>query len=160
MNFAEIEREYIRRHLVPDFDWVVYPSPSPINPLPKPLTLCRVALVGTAGVHVPGDQPFDVGNPLGDPSFRVIRGDVAFDALHLSHPGYNTRNVQQDINCIFPLERLRELAREGIVGSVSPRHFSFMGYIPLPELLIEKTAPEVANLLNEDQVDLALLVPA
>lgn len=160
MNFAEIEREYIRRHLVPDFDWVVYPAPSPINPLQMPLPQCRVALVGTAGVHVEENQPFDVGNPLGDPSFRVIPGGVPFRRLHLSHPGYNTRKVQQDINCIFPLERLRELAREGIVGSVSPRHFSFMGYIPLPEPLIGKTAPEVANLLKEDQVDLALLVPA
>jgi D-proline reductase (dithiol) PrdB len=160
MNFAEIEREYIRRHLVPDFDWVVYPAPSPINPLPKRIPQCTVALIGTAGAHVQGDQPFDVGNRMGDPSFRVIRGDVAFDTLDLSHPGYNTRKVRQDINCVFPLERLRELAQEGIVGSVSARHFSFMGYIPLPEPLIEKTAPAVANFLKEDQVDLALLVPA
>lgn len=160
MNFAEIEREYIRRHLVPDFDWVVYPTPSPINPLSKPLPHSRVALVGTAGVHLHGDPPFDVTNPLGDPGFRVIRGNVPFDTLRLSHPGYNTQKVRQDINCVFPLERLRDLAREGIVGSVSPRHFSFMGYIPLPEPLVGKTAPEVANLLKEDQVDLVLLVPA
>lgn len=160
MNFAEIEREYIRRHLVPDFDWVVYPAPSPINPLRRPLPQCTVALVGTAGVHVQGDQPFNVGNPLGDPSFRVIPGDVPFDTLQLSHPGYNTRKVRQDINCVFPLERLRELAQAGTVGSVSPHHFSFMGYTPLPEPLIGKTAPEVANLLQQDQVDLALLVPA
>lgn len=160
MNFAEIEREYIRRHFVPGFEWVVNPTPSPINPLPRPLPHCTVALVATAGVHVQGDEPFDVTTPLGDPSFRVIRGDVPFESLRLSHPGYNTRKIRQDINCVFPLERLRELAWEGVVGGVSPRHFSFMGYIPLPEPLIEKTAPAVADLLKEDQVDLALLVPA
>lgn len=129
-------------------------------PQPRDFRHCRVALVGTAGGHLHGDRPFDVRNPLGDTSFRVIPGDVPLDKLRLSHPGYNTRKIQQDINCVFPLERLRELAQEGIIGGVSPRHFSFMGYIPIPDLLIEKTAPEVATLLREDQVDLALLVPA
>lgn len=160
MNFAEIERDYIRRRFVPSFEWVISPAPSRINPLLTPLPHCRVALVGTAGGHLHGDRPFDVRNPLGDTSFRVIPGDVPLDKLRLSHPGYNTRKIQQDINCVFPLERLRELAQEGIIGGVSPRHFSFMGYIPIPDLLIEKTAPEVATLLREDQVDLALLVPA
>lgn len=159
MNFAEIERDYVRRY-VPGFEWVVYPTPSPIHPLPKPPQRCRVALVGTAGVHLQGDRPFDVGNPLGDPSFRVIPGDAPFEALRLSHPGYNTRKIARDINCVFPLERLRELAQEGIVGSVSPRHLSFMGYIPVPTRLIAETAPKVAGWLKEDQVDLALLVPA
>lgn len=160
MNFADIERDHVRRHFVPTFEWVMYPTPSRINPLPKPLPRCRVALVGTAGVHVREDQPFDVRNSLGDPSFRVIPGDVPFDQLHLSHGGYNTRKAREDVNCVFPLERLRELAGEGRLGSVSSRHFSFMGYIPISDLLIEKTAPEVANLVKEDHVDLALLVPA
>lgn len=159
MNFAEIERDYLRRY-VPSFEWVVYPTPSPINPLPKPLQQCRVALVGTAGVHLDGDRSFDVGNPLGDSSLRVIPGDAPFGTLRLSHPGYNTRKIAQDINCVFPLERLRELAQEGIIGSVSPRNFSFMGYIPVPTTLVAETAPKVANWLKEDQVDLALLVPA
>lgn len=160
MSFADIERQYLRRHFVPTFEWVVSPSPSPINPLPKPLPRVRVALVATAGAHLEADPPFDVGNPLGDSSFRVIPGEVPFERLRLSHPGYDTRKVRQDINCVFPLERLRELARDGVVGSVSPRHVSFMGYIPTPEPLIEQRAPEVANILKEDQVDLALLVPA
>lgn len=160
MNFAEIERDYVRRHFVPSFEWVVHPAPSRINPLSKPLPHCRVALVGTAGMHLHGDRPFDVRNPLGDASFRVIPGDVAFAELRLAHPGYNTRKIRQDINCVFPLERLRELAQEGIIGGVSPRHFSFMGYIPIPTALVEGSAPEVAQSLKEDQVDLALLVPA
>ena len=160
MNFAEIERDYVRQRFLPTFEWVTYATPSRINPLSKPLPQCRVALVGTAGVHLAGDHPFAVQNRLGDPSYRIIPGDASFDTLRLSHPGYNTRKIRQDINCVFPLERLRELAQEGVIGSVSPRHVSFMGYIPIAQPLLEQTAPQVASILREDAVDLALLVPA
>lgn len=160
MNFAEVERQWVRQRLVPSFDWVVYTTPSPVNPLREPLERCRVALIGTAGAHLAGDRPFDIRSALGDASFRVIPGDAPIDALRLSHRGYDTRKIEQDVNCVFPLERLRELAGEGIIESVSPRHFSFMGYIPIPGPLIEETAPQVAGLLEDDRVDLALLVPA
>ena len=57
MSFAEIEREYVRRHFVSGFGWVGYPTPSRINPLAGPLSERRVALVGTAGVHMEGTHP-------------------------------------------------------------------------------------------------------
>lgn len=160
MSFVEIEREYIRRRILPDFDWVVCRSPSRINPLAKPVAEARIALVATAGAHLSTDQAFDLSNPTGDPSFRIVPADARSDTVRLSHRGYNTQKIQQDIDCVFPLERLKELAQEGIIGDVSPRHFSFMGYIPVTAPLIEKTAPAVADMLQEDQVDLALLVPA
>ncbi len=160
MSFVEIEREYVRRRIFPDFDWVVCPSPSRINPLARPLAEARITLVATAGAHLHADQAFDVSNPTGDPSFRIIPADAASDTIRLSHRGYNTRKIQQDINCVFPLERLREMAREGIIGGLSPRHCSFMGYIPVTAPLIEKTAPAVVDILKEDHADLALLVPA
>lgn len=160
MSFAEIERDFIRSHILPSFEWAVCSTPSRVNPLQKPLPRCRVALVGTAGAHLASDPAFDMMNPLGDPSYRVIPRDAPLDALRLSHFGYNTRRVERDKNCVFPLERLRELAQDGAIGSVSPRHFSFMGYIPVPAPLVEETAPQVAGLLEQDRVDLALLVPA
>lgn len=160
MNFAEVERDYIRSRLLPDFEWVVKTQPSRINPLRKPLRESRVALVATGGVHLAADRPFRLLDKKGDWSWREIPGDATFDRLRLSHVGYNTRKVCEDINCVFPLERLRELATEGAIGSVSPRHFSFMGYIPITEPLVTGTAPEVAQKLREDEVDLVLLAPA
>lgn len=160
MSFVEIERDYIRRRVLPDFDWVVYPHPSPINALEKPLAEARVALITTAGAHVRDDEPFDVSSPTGDPTFRIIPGDAPADAIRLSHRGYNTQKIQQDIDCVFPLQRLRELADEGVIGDGSPRHYSFMGYIPVTAPLTDETAPAVANFMKEDHVDLALLVPA
>ncbi len=160
MSFVDVERDYIRRRILPDFDWMVWPSPSRINRLAKPLAEARVALVTTAGAHLRDDPPFDVSNPIGDPSFRIIPGDAPAETIRLSHRGYDTRKIQQDVDCVFPLQRLRELADEGVIADASPRHYSFMGYIPVTAPLIDKTAPAVADLLREDHADLALLVPA
>jgi len=160
MNFAMVEKNYIRQRIYPDFEWVIYPSPSRINPLQKPLHHCTVALVTTAGVHRQDDRPFNLTNRLGDHTVRVIPHDTPFSDLALSHIGYNTKKIRQDINCVFPLERLRELAQESIVGALAPRHFSFMGYIPLTEPLLQETAPAVAAQLQADGVDLVLLIPA
>lgn len=160
MNFAIVEKDYIRQRIYPDFDWVVYPSPARINPLRKPLHQCRVALVTTAGVHLREDRPFDLPNRLGDHTFRTIPHDTPFGQLALSHIGYNTKKIGQDINCVFPLERLRELVQERAIGALAPKHFSFMGYIPITEPLLRDTAPAVAKQLQEDEVDLVLLLPA
>ncbi len=160
MSFVEIERDYIRSRVLPDFEWVSYSEPSPINPLRKPVTELRVALVTTAGVHTDGDAPFNLKSRTGDPSYREIPTDVSWDRLQLAHVGYNTRRVSQDINCVFPLKRLRELEAKGAVGSVNHRHFSFMGYVPVVGELLRKTGPEVAQKLSDDGVDLVVLSPA
>ena len=160
MNFAAVEREYIRKRILPDFEWVVCETPSRINPLTRPVEECCVALVTTAGVHRASDPAFDIRSKTGDASYREIPNDVSFDDLRLSHVSYNTRRVSQDINCIFPLERLRELETKGVIGPLNHRHFSFMGYIPIAEPLIKETGPEVAEKLKTDRVDLVLLAPA
>ena len=54
---------------------------------------------------------------------------------------------------------MKALAQEGVIGSVAPRHFSLMGSIAAPGRLIAETAPEVARMLLEDQVDAVLLTP-
>ena len=159
-NFAEIERDFIRKRVYPDFEWVVNSAPSKINPLKKSIRECNIALVTTAGVHRKSDKPFDITNPLGDHTYRVIPSEASLDSLMLSHVGYNTKKISQDINCVFPLERMRELENEGILGALNGRHFSFMGYTPITQPLLHETAPEVATQLREDAVDLVLLSPA
>ncbi len=160
MNFANVEREYIRSRILPNFDWVIYSNPSPINPLKKPVSQSRAALVTTCGVHRASDSPFNLKSRTGDPWYREIPNDVSWNQLRLSHVGYNTSKVREDINCVFPLQRLEELQEERIVGSVNHRHFSFMGYIPIVKPLLEETGPEVAQKLQEDGVELVLLSPA
>jgi len=75
---------------------------------------------------------------------------------HIS-TNFDRTGFQQDWNVVFPLERLRELAAEGIIGSVAAYHYSFMGATDPAEM--EPAARNLALLLKGDRVDGALLVP-
>jgi D-proline reductase (dithiol) PrdB len=136
-------------------------DPVPAATLRKPLREARVALVTTGGIVPPGRPPFDEGMRGGDWTLRMIPGDVDVSALTESHrsESFDHTGVEQDRNMAFPLDRLRELAAEGLIGEVAPRHFSFMGSLTAPGRLIKTTAPEAALALVEDRVDVALLVP-
>ncbi len=136
-------------------------DPVPCARLSKPLERCRVALVTSAGLVVPGDPPFDETVKGGDYSHRVIPGDAEVQSLEEHHrsDSFDHSGIEADRNMGLPLERLRELAAAGAIGEVAPRHVSLMGSITAPGRLIKKTAPRVAELLAGDDVDIALLVP-
>jgi len=131
--------------------------PPTIAPWDKTLAEARVALVTTAGVHLKSQPIFQVEE--GDSSYRVIPGDVNVEDLMISHTHYDRTDADQDINCVFPIARLRELDQQGFIGSAASVHYGFMGYIPKPQQLIEEVAPEVAKRLKEDQVDIVVLSP-
>jgi D-proline reductase (dithiol) PrdB len=84
---------------------------------------------------------------------------MAANDLTWTHAYYRP-DEGSDLDAVFPLETLRGLVREGIVGGLSARHFSFMGAIHDPTPLVESTAPEVAGNLVKDQVDVVLLTPS
>ncbi len=136
-------------------------DPVPWADLPRPVTRCRVALITTAALVPPGGEPFDGSVLGGDVSYRVIAGDADVATLQESHPSnsFDHGPLRQDANLGLPLDRLRELAADGVVGSVAPRHLSFQGSITAPGRLMKRTAPEAARLLVADAVDVALLVP-
>lgn len=136
-------------------------EPVPWSPLRKPLSDCRIAIVSTAGFVHADQAPFDASRRGGDTSFRVISADVEVSTLVESHRSrsFDHEGIRSDPNLAFPLDRLRELAGSGRIGSVNHRHLSFMGSITAPGRLIKQTAPEAAQLLEEDGVDVALLVP-
>ncbi len=127
----------------------------------RPLGESRVAICSTAGMVQPDQPPYDSSVKGGDFSYRVIDGDTEVGSLIDSHrsAAYDHAGIERDANLAFPLDRLRELAAAGRIGSVAPRHLSFMGSITAPNRLLRKSAPEAAALLVADQVDIALLVP-
>lgn len=136
-------------------------DPVPWSPLRKPLAESNVAIVTTAGLVLPGQPPFDEHVRGGDSSFRVIPDDADVRTLIDTHRSetYDHAGIAADANLAFPLERLHELARDGVVGRANRRHLSFMGSITATARLVNESAPEAARLLAEDGVDAALLVP-
>jgi D-proline reductase (dithiol) PrdB len=120
-----------------------------------PLTQRRVSLISTAGLHLRGDRPFL--GMTGD--YRVIPGETKASDLVMTHisTNFDRTGYQQDWNVVFPLDRLRELAEEGIIGSLAAYHYSFMGASDPAGM--EQEARKLATILQGDRVDAALLVP-
>jgi D-proline reductase (dithiol) PrdB len=123
----------------------------------KPLETSRLALVTTGGVHLPDQPRFDIDDFEGDCSYREV--PTGAEDLTWTHAYYRP-DEGSDLDAVFPLWTVRELARDGVVGGLAPRHFSFMGAIHDATPLVEETAPEVAEKLVQDDVDAVLLTPS
>lgn len=143
----------------------VYPwrrvDPVPCARLRKPTEQSRVALVTSAGIVAAGEPPFDAARKGGDWSHRVIPRDIDLAELGEFHRSrsFDHAGIAADRNLALPLDRLRELVAARAIGEVAPRHMSFMGSITAPGQLVRDSAPAAAQLLVDDAVDIALLVP-
>lgn len=137
-------------------------SHAPWCPVGKPLDQSKVALVTTAGLHHRGQRPFDMLDPRGDPSFRVIDGGTIENDFAITHDYYDHRDADRDINVVFPITRLKEMLAARVIGGLSARHFAFMGHITddLVDRLTQEFAPHVADMALRDGVDAVLLTPA
>ena len=78
----------------------------PYTPRFRELKESAFALVSTAGIHLRDQEPYNI---EGDNSWRLIPGDVEASQLMVTHEHYDHTDADQDINCVFPIDRLREL---------------------------------------------------
>jgi D-proline reductase (dithiol) PrdB len=120
-----------------------------------PLSRRRVAIVSSAGLVVRGEDPFR-GR---DPDYRAIPTSTKPEELLVSHISINfdRTGFQEDWNVVFPLDRLNELAGDGVIGSVAATHYSFMG--ATDPVQMEPHARELCGRLKRDHVDAVILSP-
>ena len=125
----------------------------PFTPFGKTLEESLICLVTTASVRAKTDTPFNV---EGDNTFRRIDGglttaDLAYDDAHYDHAC-----VDRDLNCVFPVDRLAALAREGRISGMTAEHFS-MGYSQALRELRETTIPQLARAVSAARPDAVVL---
>ena len=125
----------------------------PWAPFTKPLREARVALVTTGGIYVEGQDPFE----RGDYTFREIPKTTPVGWCQVRHWGYDITGPQEDVNCVLPIERFRELEAEGVIGELAETSYSFMGLIQDVDALMHQSAPEVAGRLKAAEVDAVFL---
>ncbi len=124
--------------------------------LSTPLAECRVAIVTTAGLKPGGEIEFW---QMGDQKFQELPADRR--DLQLSHfsPDFDRTGIIQDLNVVYPVDRLDEMAAAGEIGAINHRNFSFMGAQTEFSTIIQDTGPQVAQQLVDDGVDVVLLTP-
>ena len=143
----------------PPYRWTTN-EPTELTPLGKPLSQARVSMLTSGGVSHCTMPTWDA---FARNDFRLDEVDPQSTAtdFSVSDSYYDTTDAEVDVNTVFPIDRIRELAAEGVIGEVAPRLWSgFMGRIYKRTHLLGEAAPALAGELHDDDVDLFLLVPA
>ena len=145
----EVARNYLLSQECPSFDDNPFISGPSLNQR-------RVAIITTAGLHTRSDRPFHLDQ---SDTYRVIPGNVSAKDLVMSHmaTSFDRSGFQQDCNIVFPIDRLRELVEQGVIGSLADYHYSFG--TPLSTYNAEVEAREIACILKKDNVNAVLLFP-
>ena len=136
-----------------------FPTPTFENPAwvtPTPLAEAKVAIVTSAAIHTTDDDRFS----QGDTSYRFVPREARDLVLGHWSPNFDRTGFTLDLNVVYPIDRLEELAADGVIGEVAPRHFAFAGNQPdtVSEIRLD-TGPQCAAQLNADAVDVVLLTP-
>ena len=121
----------------------------PFTPFDRTLDKATVALVTAGGVHLKEQEPFNIADELGDLTYRIIPPDVDSKELMVTHHHYDHADADGDINVVFPIDVLRDLAAEGFIGGVAKKHIGYMGYTMQLKAMYEGTAPEIANQIDK-----------
>ncbi|MFC1876647.1 glycine/sarcosine/betaine reductase selenoprotein B family protein [Thermodesulfobacteriota bacterium] len=147
-KYSEEERSHLLGLPCPNFETTPFAAgPS--------LTERRIALISTAGLHRRGDRPF----AIGEADYRLISADTPSNDLVMSHisTNFDRTGFQLDLNLVFPLDRLSELAKQGFINSLADYHYSFMGATDPRQM--ENTARNLSEIMKKDGVNAVLLVP-
>jgi D-proline reductase (dithiol) PrdB len=120
-----------------------------------PLSKRRAAIVSSAALIHRGDRPF----PFGSGEYRVVPGTWNNNDILVSHVSINfdRAGYQRDINVVYPIDRLREFAAEGVIGSVASTHYTVMGSTD-PAAMVQ-SADSIAAALLADHCDAVVLAP-
>ena len=135
---------------------LVSPSQQAWFPITKPVSESTVALLSSAALRLEDQQPFV---PRDDLSYRHVPADPAAGKIIIDHHSGIGRVPKQDPEIVFPRTALASLAQRGVIGALSPYHFSFMGGVRRRQEIENELAPAIAADLKKLAVDLALLVP-
>jgi D-proline reductase (dithiol) PrdB len=140
------------------------PTEIPWTPLSRPVNESTVALISSAGLALKTDRPFDQEgerrNPWwGDPSYRVLPRTVTEEEVRLYHLHMHPRVAEQDLNTLLPAQRLLEFESRGEIRRAAANHYSFMGYILEPQVLLAESVPAMIRNMERDGVNVVILVP-
>jgi len=159
ISYVEALNEHYGSMGFPAYEWTINKI-APLAKIKKPLSESCVSLLTSGGIShcsLPGFDP-DARN---DHRLDALSNEVSSQDFSINDSYYNHHDADQDLNCVFPIDRLREMASSGEIGSVASRFWSgFMGRIYNRTKVIEESAPAFVEKLNQDAVDILVLAPA
>lgn len=137
---------------IPTFDRVPPATP------PADLSRALVAVVTDGGLIHAGNPE---GMPAGFTDRRTTlsvagRARLDTESFDVNHGGYDTRFVRADPNRLVPLDALRELEAEGVIGRLADTVHSTAG-LGMSLTAARRIGREIAGSLKEDGVEAVIL---
>lgn len=159
--YMQRTREYYQAIGYSPYRWAHYLD-VPFQPLRKPLSESRVALITTAAPYQPDKGDQGPGAPYNSAAkfYKVYSGETSQDHdLRISHIGYDRKHTTaEDSNTWFPLPALRRAVAAGRIGRLTPR-FHGAPTNRSHRHTVTVDCPEILARLQEDAADVAILVP-
>ena len=156
IDYIERTREQYDRMGYATYQWVHNDDQPPFVPVAKALGDARVGLVASGGIYRRGQVAFHYRD---DFSFRVIASDTPMAELRATHFAYDLTDARVDPNVVFPIDPLRQLVKEGVIGELAEHALTFMGGIYSSRRVCDELAPQLKDCLLAQQIDVLLLVP-
>ena len=138
------------------YRWAERTEPIALVAPTAPLSERSVLLIGSGGIYRHGQVAFSTKD---DTSIRLIDSETPTSDLRTAHFAYDQTDAREDPNCVFPLDRLRELRNQGVIGELTEHAASFMGGIYSVRRFEAETVPELVSLCEAEQPGVVLLVP-
>jgi D-proline reductase (dithiol) PrdB len=133
---------------------------SPFTPMRRALPMMNLGLISSAGAYIDGTPGFDLESKDGDVSFKEIPIEVEAEDIRYSAKGYDPTHVVEDRNCQIPIDGLLGYEANSVIGNLNNVWWSISSHIPNAALVARELAPRIADRLQEQKVNAALLIPA
>ena len=156
IDYIALTRETYDGLGYPSYRWALNEDPPPLAPLRKPLSEARLGLIASGGIYRYGQVAF---MHKDDVTHREIPTQVDTGELRVTHFAYDLTAARQDPNVVFPIDPLRALVAEGMLGELAPFALTFMGGIYSQRRLASELIPVLVERVIEMEVDAVLLVP-
>ena len=151
---------YLSQGYEKSYSWAEYEE-VPFARLSKPLSQCKIGLLGTSEVAVKFDPETET-NPINEEEFRgvyAIPADTPAEKLYSRTKSFDRFATHlDDINSYYPVDRLKEAVEAGRIGSLPDRWYGAYNNYSQRKVLNEE-APKALRFCREDGVDAVVLVP-
>ena len=130
------------------------PAPAPVANLSK----AKIAIVTDGGL-VPKGNPDKIAHYAATNwgAYDIeASDDLKGDDYEVAHRGYDTRYVEDDPNRLVPVDVLRELEAQNVVGELHNKFYSTSGLVN-PLANSRRLGKEIAQALKEAGVDAVIL---
>ena len=145
-------RPFVTEYPMPSFDRV-----DPVAPVAD-LSHAKVALVTSGGIVPKGNPDHIESSNASHFGAYDITGvmDLTADAYETAHGGYDPVYANEDADRVLPVDIMRDLEREGVIGSLDNTFYATVGN-GTAVASAKEFGDEIARRLKEDDVQAVIL---